>query len=79
VKFGQSQLNDDYVLMTQKINGNNNKTTSFLSLDTDINYKRLTLSPFVQYIWNPDNYYRSTGKAFNSNVIVGLVTQIKLY
>jgi porin len=79
VKFGQSQLNNDYVLMTEKINGNNNKTTSFLSLDTDINYKRLTLSPFVQYIWNPDNYYRSTGKAFNSNVIVGLVTQIKLY
>ncbi|GAM32313.1 hypothetical protein P23_2838 [Acinetobacter calcoaceticus] len=79
VKFGQSQLNDDYVLMTEKINGNNNKTTSFLSLDTDINYKRLTLSPFVQYIWNPDNYYRSTGKTFNSNVIVGLVTQIKLY
>lgn len=79
VKFGQSQLNDDYVLLTEKLNGNKNKTTSFLSFDTNINYKRLTLSPFVQYIWNPDNYYRSTGKTFNNNVVVGLVTQVKIY
>lgn len=33
----------------------------------------------TQYIWNPDNYYRSTGKTFNSNVVVGLLTQFKLY
>lgn len=79
VKIGQSRLNDDYYAITQMSNGNKNQTTSFLSFDAAIKYKMLTISPFVQYIWNPDNYYRSNNGSFDHNVIVGLLTQIKLF
>ncbi len=52
---------------------------TFISLDTAFKYKRVTLSPFVQYIWNPDNFYRSNQGGFDHNVIVGLLTQVNLY
>ena len=79
LKFGQSELNDDFYAFTQKLNGNQHKTTTFVSFDAAIKYKKVTFSPFVQYIWNPDNYYRSNQGGFDHNVIMGLLTQVKLY
>ena len=79
LKFGQSELNDDFYAFTQQLNGNQHKTTTFVSFDAAIKYKKVTFSPFVQYIWNPDNYYRSNQGGFDHNVIMGLLTQVKLY
>lgn len=79
VKYGESLLNEDFVKQTISINGNGNKKTSFLSIDTRFKYKNLTVSPFVQYIWNPDNFYQAKGAALDHNFIAGLFTQLKIY
>lgn len=79
IKFGQSTLNDDYAKLTQTINNNSNKQTTFASIDTSFNVKSIKFSPFAQYIWNPDNFYRSKGEKFDDNLVVGLLTQVKLY
>lgn len=78
-KYGESMLNDDYAKLTEQVNGNRNKNTSFISIDTKFKYKNLTLSPFAQYIWNPDNYYLSRGKPLDNNLILGVFTHLKLY
>ncbi|WP_434277990.1 carbohydrate porin [Acinetobacter sp. CE-15] len=79
MKVGQTELNNDFFQLTQQLNGNQNRKTSFLSFDGAVKYKQLTLRPFVQYIWNPDNYYRSNQGSFDSNIIVGLFTQLKIH
>ena len=79
LKYGRSSLNDDFVKHMTTINGNDHQEASFISIDTKFKYKNLTLSPFAQYIWNPDNYYQAKGDVFENNVIVGLLTQFKIY
>jgi hypothetical protein len=63
---------------TRQLNGNHNKTTTFVSFDAVITYKKVNFSPFVQFIWNPEKYDRSNQGGFDHNVMMGLLTQGKL-
>ncbi|RLL21817.1 porin [Acinetobacter chengduensis] len=79
LRSGQSTLNDDFYSYTQTLNGNQHKTTTFVSIDTEFAYERVSVAPFVQFIWNPDNYYKSQGDSFDENLIVGALFKAKLY
>ena len=79
VKYGESLLNNDFVKQTELVNGNTHKNTSFVSVDTKFKYKKLSLSPFAQYIWNPDNFYQAKGEVLDRNLILGVFTQFQLY
>lgn len=79
IKYGESLLNDDFAKQTHLVNGNPHKNTSFVSVDTKLQYKNLILSPFVQYIRNPDNFYQAKGDVLEHNLILGVFTQLKLY
>lgn len=79
LRAGQSNLNDDFYAFTQNLNGNQHQRTTFASIDTDFSYKRVSVSPFVQYIWDPDNYYKGQGDSFDNNLIVGALFKAKLY
>lgn len=74
LKYGESRLNDDFAKRIYQVNGNPHKNTSFVSIDTKLQYKNLSFSPFAQFIWNPDNYYQAHGEYLDHNLIVGILT-----
>ncbi|TCB73337.1 carbohydrate porin [Acinetobacter sp. ANC 4173] len=78
-RVGQTQLNNDFYEYTKTLNGNKNKTTTFVSADTEFKFKYYSISPFIEYIWNPDNYYKGQGESFDQNFIIGALFKARLY
>ncbi|TCB80418.1 porin [Acinetobacter sp. ANC 4173] len=78
-KFGQTELHPYYTILTQQANGVNQAKTTYLSVDTSFKYKKLSVAPFIQYFFSSDNFWLSTEKPIDQNLVVGMAVSLSLF